>query len=148
MSLPDIIFLMKSKEKNDIIIFRLYPGENILQSLQKLSKKHNLTTAIILSGIGQIKNPTLGYFKQKNDYTKQTFQGIYELLSLSGNIINNEETVHIHAHTVIGDEQKQTKGGHLINGTVAITNEIALLKTKIVATRTISDKTGLAELKL
>ncbi|MFO8077970.1 MAG: DUF296 domain-containing protein [Thermoplasmatota archaeon] len=139
---------MKSIEKNGIIIFRLYPGENILQSLQELSEKHNLSTAIILSGVGQIKNPTLGYFKQKNDYTEQTFQGIYELLSLSGNIIYDGETYHIHAHTVIGDEQKQTKGGHLINGTVSITNEIALLKTEIEAIRTISKQTGLAELKL
>ncbi len=139
---------MMSKEKNNIIFLRLFPGENILQSLQELSRKHNLSTAIIVSGIGQIKNPTLGYFKQKNDYTKERFQGIYELLSLSGNIVYDNKTYHIHAHTIIGDEQKQTLGGHLIDGSVSITNEIALLKTEIPATRTISETTGLAELKL
>ena len=139
---------MKSKEKHNIIFLRLFPEENIIQSLKEIAEEHTISTAIILSGVGQIKNPTLGYFKQKNDYTEQLFQGIYELLSISGNIISNNNTYQIHAHTVIGDEQKQTIGGHLIDGTISITNEIALLKTNISATRIISEKTGLAELNL
>lgn len=139
---------MKSKEKNNIIFLRLYPEENIIQSLKEIAEKHSISTAIILSAVGQIKNPILGYFKQKNDYSEQRFEGIYELLTLSGNIITDNKTNHIHAHITLGDKQKHTIGGHLINGTVSITNEIALLKTNIETKRMISEKTGLAELYL
>jgi len=137
---------MQSREKHNLIIIRLFPKENIIHSLKTIAEKHHVSTAIILSGIGQIQNPTLGFFKAKGDYTSQTFNDIYELLCLSGNIINNNNTFQPHLHAVISDEQKQTKGGHLINGLVSVTNEIVLLKTNIQATRTISNETGLADL--
>lgn len=139
---------MKSKEKNNIILLRLYPKENILTSLKHIAKKHNIKTAIIFSGIGQITDPTLGYFKEKNNYKPHKFSGIFELLNLSGNIIFNKDRYETHVHAVIGDEQKHTLGGHLIDGTVSITNEIALIKTAISTKRIVSEETGLADLEL
>ncbi len=139
---------MKTKEKNNIIIVRLFPEENILSSLKHIAQKHRIQTAIILSGIGQIENPTLGYFREKNNYMPNTFTGIYELLTVSGTIIHSDDQYHIHIHVTIGDEDKNVLGGHLIDGTVSVTNEISLIKTTLSTTKTLSKKTGLMELTL
>ena len=139
---------MESTISDNIIFIHLHPNENILDSLCVQSGEHNIKTAIILSGIGQVKNITLGYFKEKGDYQEQDFSGTFELLSLSGSIIKQNTSYLSHIHCIIGDIQKNVLGGHLINATVEITNEIFLLKTNLAAHREKSKHTGLMELSL
>jgi predicted DNA-binding protein with PD1-like motif len=139
---------MNSIEQDPMIFIHLDPEESILTSLETIAKKHQITTAIIVSGIGQIKNPTIGYFKEKNDYLEETFKGIYELLTLSGNIIFTNNSYYTHAHVIFGDENKHTYGGHLIKGYVSITNEIVLLTSPIKLNRMIFSTTGLMHLHL
>ena len=77
---------MQSKEKGGLIFIRLFPGENIYQALKEACQKHGIETAVVLSGIGQLKQFTLGYFKRKGDYTPEEFEKPCELLSLTGSI--------------------------------------------------------------
>ena len=144
----DYLQSMQAIEKNQLIFIHLDPEESILFCLEAIARKHQVNTGVIISGIGQIKNPTIGYFKEKNNYLDQPFTGIYELLLLSGNIIRTDEDYHIHAHVIFGDENKQTYGGHLIKGHVSVTNEIVLLTSPLQITRTLSSSTGLMHLKL
>ena len=139
---------MKSIEKDNLIIIYLEPNEHILTSLEKISQQYKITTGIILSGIGQIRNPIIGYFKHKGDYLKKTFEGDYELLLLTGNIIYSHSTYQSHIHVIFGDEEKKTYGGHLLDGQVSITNEIALLSSQISLERTYSEETGLMHLHI
>jgi predicted DNA-binding protein with PD1-like motif len=129
-----------------LIIIRLHPNENLIETLQKICQKSNIKTGIILSGIGQLKNITLGYFKEKGDYLSEDFNDVYELLSLNGTIINQNNNVLTHLHVVISDKDKNTKGGHLINATVEVTNEIVIYVSEANLSRKKSDKTGLNEL--
>jgi predicted DNA-binding protein with PD1-like motif len=120
---------MWHKEKNNIIIIRLFPDEDIHENIKKVCSKFDIRTGIILSGIGQIKEFELGFFnKEKNKYVTKKFFLTYELLSLSGNVCYDNENFIIHLHVVLGDEKMNTVGGHLINGIVEVTNEIILLK--------------------
>ena len=134
---------MQSKEKNDLIFVRLFPGENIYDQLRLACQKHNVKAAIVISGIGQLKRAKLGYFREKGNYLPEEFPEALELLSLAGNVIWQEEEYLFHLHVVLGDEKKQAIGGHLIDGTVEITNEIVLLKTDIDLERRLEEKTGL-----
>jgi len=134
---------MQSKEKNNLIFIRLLPGEELQEQLKKVCKKHDIKIAVILSGIGQLKNFQLGYFKEKGDYSPETFDKPYELLSLTGNICLQGREYLLHLHAVLGDENKQVVGGHLIKGTVEITNEIVLLKTSLKVKRKLEEATGL-----
>ena len=65
---------MQSSEEHGLIIVRLFTDEVLFQSLKEVCRKHKVSTAIILSAIGQIKHFTLGYFNGKDyllqDYTK------------------------------------------------------------------------------
>lgn len=139
---------MQSKEIDNLIIARLFPGEDLQEKLQEICQKHKVKTAIILSGIGQLKKFKLGYFKNKGDYTPEFFSKPHEMISLSGIISKQGDNYESHLHISLGDENKRVIGGHLIEGIVEITNEIVLLKSDILLQRKTEEITGLRGLFL
>ena len=134
---------MQSKEKDNVVFIRLFPDEDIHEKLKEACKLHDVKTAIVISGLGQLKNFCLGYFKEKNNYTPEKFDTPHELLSLTGNVCQQDEDYMLHLHAVLGDEKKNVVGGHLIEGEVETTNEIVLFKTDMVVKRKLEGKTGL-----
>jgi len=134
---------MQSKEENGLVFIRLFPDEDIHEKLKEACKLHDVKTAIVISGLGQLKNFCLGYFKEKNNYTPEKFDTPHELLSLTGNVCQQDEDYMLHLHAVLGDEKKNVVGGHLIEGEVETTNEIVLFKTDMVVKRKLEGKTGL-----
>ena len=134
---------MQNKAEDNLIFIRLFPGEDLFQSLTKVCQKYKIKTAVILSGLGQLKNFKLGFLKEKGDYYPQEFAQTYELLSLTGNISNQNGEYKFHLHAVLGDQNKQVVGGHLISGTVETTNEIVLLKTNLKIKRKFEPASGL-----
>ena len=139
---------MQSKEKDGLVLIRLFPDEDIYRALREACQRHRVETAVVLSGIGQLKKFRLGYFKEKGDYTPQVFEKPHELLSLGGIISQQEGDYKFHLHVVLGDEAKRVVGGHLIEGTVEVTNEIVLLKTDLKVNRKLEESTGLEGLFL
>jgi len=135
-------------KKDQIIFIRLHPNEDVISSLIKACEKYKIASAIVLSGIGQIKKVTLGYFKEKDDYTPETFNGPFELLSLNGTLIQHDSTYKAHLHVAISNQDKQVRGGHLIEGSVEVTNEIVLLIIEAPLQRQYNKETGLYELIL
>ena len=134
---------MQSKEKDKLLFVRLFPNEDVHWELKKICRKHKVETAVVLSGLGQLKQFQLGYYKEKGDYTPQEFPKPHELLSLTGNISNQEGEYNLHLHAVLGDEGKNVVGGHLISAKVEVTNEIVLLKTDLKIKRILEESTGL-----
>ena len=139
---------MQSKEKKNLIFIRLFPDVDVNEQLKDACKIHDVKTAVVLSGIGQLKEAKLGYFKEKGDYAPESFNKPLEILSLTGNICKQDDGYILHLHTVLGDENKNAIGGHFIEGQVSITAEIVLLKTNIPIQRKVDDKTGLKTLFL
>ena len=134
---------MQCIQDNNIILIRLFPGENIISMIKDACKKFGVKNGIILSGIGQLRDIKIGFFKNKNNYLEEFFNKTYELLSLSGNICRDKDDFFLHIHVVLGDEDKNAIGGHLFNGTVEVTNEIAILKTNLKIDRKYEEITGL-----
>ena len=139
---------MQSKEKNNIIFIHLFPGEEINNKIIDVCKNHNVKSAVVISGIGQLKKAKLGYFKNRGNYAPETFNEPLELLSISGNICRQEGKYLLHLHSSLGDEKKNVIGGHLIEGIINITAEIVLLKSNIVISRKHDEITGLMSLNL
>ena len=139
---------MQTKEKKNIIFLRLMPKENIIEQLKETCKKHNITSAVVLSGIGQLEKVELGYFKEKGDYSPELFEKPLEILSISGNICKQGNDYLPHLHIALGDEKKNSIGGHLLNGTVSITAEIVILKTNVDFKRKLDETTGLQNMIL
>jgi predicted DNA-binding protein with PD1-like motif len=134
---------MQSKQEKDLIFIRLFPDENIYEKLEEACIEYQVNTAVVISGIGQLKDFKLGYFKEKGNYTPEYFKTPHELLSLQGNIAKKNEVYIFHLHAILGDKNKKVIGGHLIEGMVEVTNEIVLLRTDIKVQRKVEDSTGL-----
>lgn len=122
---------MQSIEKNNIVFARLSPGEDVNKKLIELCKKHSINSGVILSGIGQFEKAELGYFKYKGNYSNKIFKNPLEVLSLNGNICKMHDEYIFHIHVVLGDDKKNTFGGHFINAIVKVTGEIVILKTDL-----------------
>ncbi|MGF3554874.1 MAG: PPC domain-containing DNA-binding protein [Thermoplasmatota archaeon] len=134
---------MKSIENKNIIFLRLFKDENVNEQIKNACKIHKVKTAVIISGIGQLRNVQLGYFKEKGNYLQEKFDKPLEILSLNGNICHEKDEYSIHMHIVLSDENKNALGGHFIDGTISVTGEIVLLKTEIEVKRKIDEETGL-----
>lgn len=140
---------MQSREKdNNLVFIRLFPDEDLFKELERVCKKHEVKTAVVLSGLGQLKNFSLGYFKSKGNYLLEEFEEPHELLSLTGNISLQDDSYNFHLHATLGDEKKNAIGGHLAEGKVEVTNEIVLLKTDLRVKRKLEEETGLEGLFL
>ncbi len=115
---------MKYKIIDNGYFLKLEKGEEIVKSLLDFIKEKNIPSGII-SGIGALEKIELGYFnRETKDYQHKTFNGVYELLSIKGNIgwFENEPVAHVHC--LIGDPDYNIRGGHLFGGIVAVTGEI------------------------
>jgi predicted DNA-binding protein with PD1-like motif len=122
---------MESSEEDGLIVARLDEGEDVFSDIETLSKKYYLRGALILSGIGMLENPVLGYFNQEK-YVEHKFEGCYELLSMHGSIA--EGITHI--HTALGNEKSLTFGGHLLGAKVKVNVELVIQKlTRIKLSR-------------
>ena len=90
----------------------------------------------------------LGYFKQKRNYIPQYFEKPYELLFLEGDLSEQVGKYSFHLDAVLGNEDEEVVGGHLIESMVEVTNEIVLLKTDLKIKRKLEESTGLKEVFL
>jgi len=64
---------MESAEENGVVFVRLFPGEDFFAALEEACRKHDAKTAVFLSGVGQLRDFTLGFFRKKGDYVPQAF---------------------------------------------------------------------------
>jgi hypothetical protein len=137
---------MESKEKNSIILINLENDEDLFNSLKILCKKHKIKNGFIISGIGQLKNFTLAFYKKNKGYLSKKFYDIHELLHLSGNICLIQNNYEFHIHAILSNKNMNLIGGHLIEGNVEYTNEVVILKTTIDFTRYFDETSGLKKI--
>ena len=114
------------KVAGDQYLIRFEKGEEILPSLKTFCKRYNITNATV-SGIGSLENPTLAHYRVDNKkYSEKKFEGVYEVVSLLGNIALFEKNPLPHIHVTLSDEEMHVIAGHLIQGTVSATLEMTL----------------------
>lgn len=113
-----------------IIMGKFRIDVDLLEGIEELAKKENITTGVILSGIGALKK---GIFRNAKfmppDYKMEDKYRLYvdiekpiELISLSGWIATTRDgELNIHAHysaTAVIDDKLVSLGGHLVKGTI------------------------------
>jgi predicted DNA-binding protein with PD1-like motif len=129
--LSDGGIVLESGEENGLIIARLDEGEDLVQGINDIAKKHGLENGLILFGIGMLEDASLGYFDGER-YIEKRFEGDYELVALHGTIANSE----IHIHLALGTRDCETVSGHLLGAKVKVQVELVMQKLdKIGLTR-------------
>ncbi|MGC9337115.1 MAG: PPC domain-containing DNA-binding protein [Candidatus Cloacimonadia bacterium] len=115
---------MVQKRFNNIYGIRLIQGEDFLQKLKEFAKQHNLTNAIILNGVGMLKNAEIGYY-ENGKYIIETIESPVELVSTNGNMFFDPEgKLDWHIHVALAKRSHELVGGHLTGGKVWNTAEI------------------------
>ena len=136
-------YLLQTSQKSYLL--RLFRGEKILESLQKFCKHSPEIGSGRIQGIGAVSAVKLGFFNG-TEYITNSFKENLELLSLSGNIAQNEV---VHIHGVFGREDGSCVGGHIFPGCiVSVTCEIQILVLEPKVSRTEDPQTKLKLLEL
>ena len=92
-------------------VFRLKYGDDLKDSIIQYCQDHGITSGVIITAVGCVYQATL---RLADGVTVQTFQGRYEIVSLTGTISKDG----VHLHIALSDEEGKTIGGHLMSGTL------------------------------
>lgn len=130
---------MNYEREDDRIVVRLDPGEEVLESLEKLRENYDIESGFLM-GIGAVDYVVLGHYNvEEQEYTEEEFSGQYEVTSFLGNIGPDK----IHTHIQLGTESFESLGGHCSGATVSGTFEVVVLLGEIPLTHRRDDQTGL-----
>jgi uncharacterized protein len=101
--------------------FRLKPGQDLKQEIQKLVTEKQIKAGWISTCAGSLTNYTIRFANQPNGSSDS---GHFEIVSLTGTVGVNGSHIHIS----ISDSTGKTIGGHLMDGCkIYTTAEIVIL---------------------
>ncbi|MFZ5452624.1 MAG: PPC domain-containing DNA-binding protein [Thermodesulfobacteriota bacterium] len=105
---------------------RLDKGDDLLRSLEKVCREHNLTLGEVRA-LGAVSRARVGYYDQEErKYYFLEMDQPLEILALVGNISMNEGQPTVHAHVTLADTAGRSIGGHLGEGTPVFACEFAI----------------------
>lgn len=120
---------------------RLKENDDLKAEIKKYASEHNIEAGCVLSGVGCVKHARVRLAKAVSFFDKEED---YEIVSLTGTI--SKDGVHIHIS--FSDEEGNTFGGHLSDGTIINTTcELVILELpNYTFTREFDESTGYDEL--
>ena len=120
---------------------RVKPGQDLKRALVAFSVENSLQAGFILTCVGSLRQAAL---RLANQPATTTYQGKYEIVSLTGTLCPDG----VHLHISLSDGQGQTIGGHLQDGNLVYTTaEIVVGELEDVAfRRPVDPDTGYDEL--
>lgn len=117
---------MEYRKFDSTIIARIDKGEEILEKVKEIALKENIKLASI-SALGAVNDFTVGVFKtDEKKYYSNSFQGYFEITSLTGTINTMNGEFYTHIHMSAGNEKGEVFGGHLNRAVVSATCEMAI----------------------
>ncbi len=134
---------MEYKRDNNKIYLSIDKDEYINISLLEVCKQNNVKFAWI-NGIGAILDPKVGYYNiDTKDYTKKTFSGDFELVSLVGNMTYKEGQPLVHSHITFTDINFNAFGGHLFDCKISAAGEFIITVGDKKVSRSYNEDIGL-----
>jgi predicted DNA-binding protein with PD1-like motif len=134
---------MRIRNEESGYLIRLDVGDPLLDSIYDFAVEAGVEAAF-LWGMGAVKDITLGFYDLKNKkYEKNRYDGVWELVSLTGNLAKTDEGPFVHAHAVLSDNGNDTVGGHVFSMVTAATVEIYLIPLGRGLGRKYDETTGL-----
>jgi len=101
-------------------MFRLRPGDDLLQSVVEFCRRQDLKAAVILTCVGSLRHASI---RLANQPTATAYEGKFEIDSLVGTVSKDGPHIHIS----LSDSNGKMVGGHLMEGSLIYTTaEIAI----------------------
>ncbi len=102
---------MDYRRFGDKIVARIDPGEEIHEQLEKIA----------------LREGVVGVYKvAEKQYFANSFQGPFEIVSLTGTISTKDGAYYAHLHMSAGNEKGEVFGGHLNRARVSATCEMVI----------------------
>ena len=103
--------------------FRLKPGQDLKQEIEKLVNEKNIQAGWISTCVGSLTHYNIRFANQR---TGASDSGHFEIVSLTGTVSVNGS----HLHISISDSTGKTIGGHLMDSCIIYTTaEIVILSS-------------------
>lgn len=134
---------MEYKRFDKDIVVRIDKGEEILEKIKEVAIKENIKLATV-TALGATNEFTVGVFKtEEKKYYSNSFQGDFEIVSLTGAINTMNDEFYTHIHMSAGDEKGNVFGGHLNKAIVSTTCEMFIHVIEGKVDRELSKDIGL-----
>jgi uncharacterized protein len=106
-------------------MLRLDDGQDLFETLQEVARKEDLRAAAVVSGIGMLRQATLGYW-DGSQYRPHELKEPHELIALHGSIARADGGPSIHLHAAASGPDHRLVGGHVIRAQIGVLAEIVL----------------------
>lgn len=121
---------MDYRKISDTYYVRMDRGDEVISGILDICRKENITSCIF-SGIGGLSQAEIQTFiPEKGEFETDTLNGMLELVSLTGNVITDDDmNYYHHTHAAVAykdDTGHHMTGGHIKSLTVLYTAEIEL----------------------
>jgi predicted DNA-binding protein with PD1-like motif len=127
----------------DTLIVRLEVGDDILASVAAVCREHHIDNAVV-SGIGSVEAVTLAHYRRDTQkFTQRAFEGIYEIVSLLGNVALVGGQPALHCHVTIADAEMTPQAGHLAAGVCSATVELIIRRLDSHFAKQLNEDIGL-----
>lgn len=93
---------------------RLYRGDDLLLSLQKLAQENRIAAGVVLCGVGCLTRARL---RDASGITVRSVDVPCEIVSITGTV----SAARCHVHLALSREDLTTLGGHLMEGCIVNT---------------------------
>ncbi len=134
---------MDYRKFGNTYIVRLDKGEEILEQARTLALKEGIRLASV-QALGAVNDFTVGVFNTaEKKYYANSFQGSYEIVSLTGTIDTMGGEFYCHLHMSAGDGQGHVVGGHLNRALISATCEMVVTEIPGAVDRAFSEEIGL-----
>lgn len=117
-AVPDVVAVSGQFEK--VMVFRFKYQADILAGLEAMVKQHKIRNAVILAGVGSVRNYHIHSVSNRTFPSRNTFlkdaSAPADIVGMNGYIMDGK----IHAHMTMTNEEGAF-GGHLESGTNVFT---------------------------
>lgn len=138
---------MEYRKFDGTYIVRIDRGEEILEQVRALALKEGIRLASV-QALGAVNEFTVGVFRPgEKRYDANSFQGDFEIVSLTGTINTMDGEFYTHLHMSAGDGSGHVFGGHLNRAVVSAVCEMVVTEIPGSVDRAFSEEVGLNLLK-
>ena len=117
---------MDYRRFGDTLLVRIDRGEEILEQVKTVALKENIQLASV-QAIGALGSFTVGVYKvDEKKYYANSFEGSFEIVSLTGTINTMDGAFYTHLHMSAGNEKGEVFGGHLNRAVISATCEMVI----------------------